>query len=200
MRENVMPNDPDLNDPRNLWQNQEEERMVITLDDVRSRAARFERRIRRRNLREYVAGAIVIAFWGASPWFLPFRGWQLAAALLSIAGTIFVLVQLHRRGAAGSLPIDAGLRASLDFHIRELERQRKALHTVWIWYLLPFLPGFVAEFLTLAAIERGINAGLIGSGVILLAVFVGIWRLNESAARNLDHKIQELRAMETDHE
>ena len=105
-----MPNDPDLNDPRNLWQNQEEERMVITLDDVRSRAARFERRIRRRNLREYVAGVIVIAFWGASPWFLPFRGRQLAAALLSIAGTIFVLVQLHRRGAAGSLSIDAGLK------------------------------------------------------------------------------------------
>jgi hypothetical protein len=195
-----MPNDPDLNDPRNLWQNQEEERMIITLDDIRSITARFERRIRRRNLREYAAGAIVIAFWGASPWFLPFRGWQLAAPLLFIAGTTFVLFQLHRRGTAGSLPIDAGLRASLDFHIRELERQRNAQRTVWMWYLLPFLPGFVAEFLNLAAIERGINAGPIEFGVIFLAVFVGVWRLNESVARKLDRKIQELRAMETDHE
>jgi hypothetical protein len=58
----------------------------------------------------------------------------------------------------------------------------------------------VAEFLMLAQIERGINAALIEFSVIFLAVFVGIWRLNESAARNLDHKIQELRAMETDHE
>jgi len=195
-----MPNDPDLNDPRNLWQNQEEERMIITLDDVRSRAARFKRRIRRRNLREYAAGAIVIAFWGASPWFLPFRGWQLAAPLLYTAGALYVLFQLHRRGAAASLPIDAGLRASLDFHIRDLERQRNALRTVWMWYLLPFLPGFVAQFLSLAAIEGGINAGLIEFGAIFLGVFVGVWRLNESAARKLDRKIQELRAMETDHE
>lgn len=195
-----MPNEPDLNDQRNLWQNQEEERMIITLDDVRSRAARLEQRIRRRNLREYAAGAIVIAFWGASPWFLPFRGWQLAAPLLYTAGTIFVLFQLRRRGAAGSLPVDAGLKASLDFHIRELERQRNALRTVWMWYLLPFLPGFVAQFLSLAAIEGGINAGLIEFGVIFLAVFVGVWRLNESAARKLNRKIQELRAMESDHE
>jgi len=192
-----MPNDPDLNDPRNLWQNQEEGRMIITLDDVRSRAARFERRIRRRNLREYVAGAIVIAFFGASLW--RFRGWQLAPPLLYIAGAIYVVFQLHRRGAAGSLPVDAGLRASLDFHIRELERQRNALQTVWMWYLVPFLPGFVAQVLTLA-IARGINAGLIEFAGIFLVVFVGVWRLNESAARKLDRQIQELRAMETDRE
>ena len=155
-----------------------------------------------------MAGAIVIAFWGASFWFWPpasaglrdFRGWQLAPALLFIAGTIYVMFQLHRRGAAGSLPIDAGLRASLDFHIRELERQRNAVRTVWMWYLLPFLPGFVAELLVLASIERGINAGLIEFGVIFLAVFVWVWRLNESAARKLDRQIEELRAMETDHE
>jgi hypothetical protein len=145
-----------------------------------------------------VAGAIVIAFFGAGLWF--WRGWQLAPPLLYIAGTIYVLFQLHRRGAAGSLPIDAGLRASLDFHIRELERQRNALHTVWMWYLLPFLPGFVAELLILAAIPRSTAAGLIEFSVIFLGVFVGIWRLNESAVRKLDRKIQELRAMETDHE
>lgn len=195
-----MPNDPDLNDPRNLWQNQEEERVIITLDDVRSSAVRFERRIRRRNLREYGAGAIVIVFLGAMLWFGHLRGWQPAPPLLYIAGTIYVLFQLHRRGAAGSLPIDAGLRASLDFHIRELERQRDALQTVWMWYLLPFLPGFVAEFLVVAARPRSTAAGLIGFSVIFLGAFVGVWRLNEWGARKLDRKIQELRAMETDHE
>jgi hypothetical protein len=53
----------------------------------------------------------------------------------------------------------------------------------------------VAEFLVLAAIERGINAGLIEFGAVFLAVFVGIRRLNESAARKLDRRIQELRRM-----
>ena len=49
-----MPNELNPNDPRNLWQSQEGEDVTITLEEIRLRAARFERRIRRRNLREYV--------------------------------------------------------------------------------------------------------------------------------------------------
>jgi len=88
-----------------------------------------------------------------------------------------------------------GLQASLNFHIRELERQRNTLHTVWIWYLLPFVPGLVAE-LVVSAVDRGINTLLILFGFAFLVVFVGIWGLNESAARKLDRRIQELREME----
>jgi len=40
-----MPNDPNPKDPRNLWQNQEAESVTITLDYVRRRSARLERRI-----------------------------------------------------------------------------------------------------------------------------------------------------------
>jgi hypothetical protein len=195
-----MPIDSDANDPRNLWQNQEQgegEKMTITIDEIRRRAGRLERRIRWRNLREYGAGAVVIVAFTAQLWRL--HGWRLVPPLLLIAATIYVMFQLHRRGAARSLPADAGLSASLDFHLRELERQRDALQTVWLWYLLPFVPGFVATMMV-SALDRGINTFLIVFGVVLVLLFAGIWRLNEWAARKLDLKIQELKRMEVDNQ
>jgi hypothetical protein len=104
------------------------------------------------------------------------------------------MFQLHRRGSARALPADAGLRASLDFHLRELERQRDALHTVWLWYLLPFVPGFVAALVVQAA-ESGITARLIVFGIFLVLLLFGLWGLNEWAARKIDGRIQELRKM-----
>ena len=192
-----MPSDPNPNDPRNLWQNQKDERATITLEDVRRQAGRLGRRVYWRNLREYVAGAIVIAVFGASLWHT--RGWRIAPSLLLMAGTGYVLFEIHRRGAARSLPMDADLKASLDFHIRELERQRNALRTVWLWYLLPFMPGFLAE-IAVSAVDRGVTGPLIAFCIALPLMFVGIWKLNESGARKLDRKIRELREMEVDDE
>jgi len=192
-----MSNEPNPDDLKSLWQNQEVEKVTITIDEIRRRAARFERRIYWRNLREYIAGAVAIAV-------LLFQyryahGRQILAVLLMIAGTLLALVQLHRRGSARTVPADAGLRVSLAFHRAELERQRDALRQVWLWYLLPFVPGFVAT-LVVAAMARGITTWLIIFGVMLVIFLTGVWRLNEWAARKLDRKIQELRAMETDDE
>lgn len=192
-----MPSDPNPNDPRNLWQSQEDERMIMTLEDVRRRAGRLQRRVYWRNLREYVCGAIVIAAFGASLW--RFRGWQLVPSLLLIAGTIYVMFQIHRRGSTRSLPADADLQASLDFHIRELERQRDALRTVVLWYLLPFMPGFIAE-IVVSAVERGVTRPLIAFCIALPLMFIGIWKLNEFGARKLDRRIRELREMEVEDE
>lgn len=171
--------------------------MTITLEDVRRRATRMERRIYWRNLREYIAGAIVIGAFGASLWH--YRGWQMIPSLLLIAGTGYVLFQLHRRGAIRSLPPDADLNASLDFHIRELERQRDALRTVVLWYLLPFMPGFIAE-IVVSAVVRGVTRPLIAFCIALPLMFIGIWKLNEFGARKLDRRIQELREMEVEDE
>jgi uncharacterized membrane protein (DUF485 family) len=188
-----MPDELNPNDPRKLWQDQEVERVTITVDDIRSRAARFERRIHWRNLREYAAGAIVVA--ALLPHLWREHGWSLAPALLLIAGTVYVLFQIYRRGSARPVPAEAGMTASLEFHRRELERQRDALRTVWAWYLLPFLPGFVAMVVA-TAMDRGINARLIVSGLVFVLVFLVVGCLNSWAARKLDRKIQEVKAWE----
>ena len=192
-----MPDEMNPNDPRNLWQGQEVEKVILTVDEVRRRAARFERRIHWRNAREYVAGALVVALFTSQLWRA--HGWRLTPALLTIAGTIYVMFQLHRRGSARSLPADVGIRGSIEFHRVELERQRDAVHSMWRWYLLPFVPGFAAV-LVVTGIDHGIHAGLIRAGVGLVLIFVGIWALNERGARRLNRRIQELKAMETDPE
>ena len=52
-----------MDDPRNLWQTQEVEEMRISVEELRAKAAKFNGRIRWRNVREYVAALIVIV-WG----------------------------------------------------------------------------------------------------------------------------------------
>src|SRR6516162_4616954 len=61
-RQDTIPNELNPKDPRNLWQSQERENVTISLEEIRLRAARFERRIWRRNFREYAAGVLLIAW------------------------------------------------------------------------------------------------------------------------------------------
>jgi len=188
-----MPNEVNPNDPRILWQSQEGENMTITLDEIRHRGARFERRIWWRNFREYAAGAVVIPVFVAQ--LFTVHGWGLVPPVLLIAGMVYVLVQLHRHGAARPLPADAGMRASLDFHRLELERQRDALRSVWRWYLLPFVPGFAATAVA-SAFQRksaGVPIAFVAFAALVLA---GVWHMNQRAAQKLDRKIQELEAIE----
>jgi hypothetical protein len=187
-----MSSEMNPNDPKNLWQAQEVEKVTITPDEIRFRATRFKRRIWWRNIREYAAGALVLPLFAARLWRA--HGWALAPPLLMIAGTICVLFELHRRADSRSLPADAGLRATLDFHLGELERQRDALHSVWKWYLAPFVPGFAATFAA-AAVSRGIHTSLIVFVAVLAVVYAVVWRMNESAARKLEREIQKLRGM-----
>ena len=94
-----------------LWQSQPVEDFKMSAEAIRLRAGKFERKISRRNLRESIAAVAVIIgfsyFFARTPE-LPLRiTWG-----LFIAGTIWVLVQLHRKGAPKSMPADIGRAGS----------------------------------------------------------------------------------------
>jgi len=180
-------------DPQRLWQEQKEETMTITLEDLQHRAMRFERRVHWRNVREYTAGAAVIA--ALAPQVARFHGWHLAPPVLLILGTLYVLFQLHRRGSARGLPSDAGITASLEFYRREIERQRDALRGIWNWYLLPFAPGLMAT-IAVAAADHGAKPGLLAATIFFASCFVTVWTLSQRTARKLDRKLEELKAGE----
>ncbi len=103
-----------------------------------------------------------------------------------------MLVSLEEIGAT-PVPPDAGLQASLDFHIHELERQRAALRQVWNWYLLPLVPGFAASIAAAAASRPAKPGFIIFFSVALAVLYFAIWRMNASAAAKLDRTIDELR-------
>jgi len=162
--------------------------MTITIDELKLRANRFERRIHWRNLREYGAGFLVIPIFAAR---LRYQGgWHMVSPLLLIAGMLYVMFQIHLR-AAKPLPGDAGRTAYLEFHRRELERQRDALRSVWRWYLLPLVPGLVAGIIDTALARRGMGAAAF-FGLVCAIIFAGVCKLNDNAAGKLDKEIENL--------
>lgn len=134
-----------MSDIRTIWQTQfTEEDGMITLSDIRGRAAKFQARIRWRNLALYLYSLanIAITLWlvskGVSPRYT-------APGLLIAAAHLFVIWQLWWRTTVRALPDDLMGRAALDYHRHELERQRDAMSGAWLWYIAPFMPGLVWE-------------------------------------------------------
>ncbi len=188
--ENELPPD----DIRNVWQNQTVEANQMSLDELRQKAGKFQDRIRNRNLREYAAAVIVVAAFSYYFWRWPEV--RLGSGLI-IAAALYVVYQLHTRGAAKTVPAALGLGTCRDFHRRELERQRDLLRDVWKWYLLPFAPGMLA-FVAVPAMNVPPDKWLNAAPFILLCAvfFYAVGRLNQRGALKLQQQIDELDAMD----
>ena len=183
--ENKLPDDL-----KNVWQNQTVEANQMSLDELRRKAGKFQKRIRNRNLREYAASAFAVAAFGYYIWrFPPLR---LGSGLM-IAATLYMVYQLHTRGAAKTVPAALGMGTCRDFHRRELEQQRDLLRDIWKWYLLPCVPGLLA-FLAVPVmyLAPGKWLGVVPLILLCTVFFYGIASLNQRAARRLQRQIDEL--------
>jgi hypothetical protein len=133
----------------------------------------------------------VIAGFGWIMWMGPSTIVRVGAGMV-IAGTIFVVWRLRTRGAASALPTDLGLKNALEFHRAELVRQRDLLRSVWLWYLLPLVPGmFVAQIGRALAYPEKTTGIVIYCGVIL-ATALGGHELNRRAAARIQERIDRL--------
>ncbi|HZP17891.1 MAG TPA: hypothetical protein VFB00_08005 [Terriglobales bacterium] len=179
---------------RELWQGQPVEGVKMSAEEIRRRAAKFERRIMWRNIREYGAGAIAVALFASFLIKSHDVFFQLACALI-IAGLAYMSYQLHRRASVRAMPADLGAANSLQFHRGELERQMDFIRRIWRWYLGPLVPGLVA--FSVASLARPISllrVALVNS--IFAVCLILVWRLNVYAARCLQRHIDELSAAE----
>lgn len=180
-------------DLKQAWQSEAAASPPPALEEVRRSADRFYRQIRARNRREYIAAGIVTALFALVGIVDPGPVTK-AAALLVILGTAVIAWQLHRRGSIAPPPAEAGL--TLAAHQRaQLVRQRDALNSVALWYLLPMVPG-LALFGVASAIEAGppyrFDVWDLAFLVFLVVIFAGIWWLNLYAARHIQAEIDEL--------
>ena len=193
-----MPDETPQEELSRAWQNQAGENITMSLEEIRRRAGKFQRRIRWRNAREYAAVAVVVTVFGLYVKWFPSPVMR-AGSLMIIAGALWVAYQLHRRAASQSAPTGA-FEHCLGFHRRELERQRDALANVWTWYLGPLVPG-LAVFIAGTAVAEPIPiryrilSGALGFAVAGV-VFWLVAKLNRHAARNLQIQIDELKALE----
>lgn len=187
------------NDLQSLWQSMPTPVAPITVDDMRARASTFERKVKRRNLIEYVAaGFVIVAFgWYAT---LPLAATALwpVANIAIVIGALVVVWNLHRIGHAATTPTSAEFGTLLDFHRAELVRQRDALRTVWLWYIAPFLPGLALWFTALwigtpDALKTPTWAMALGGSALFAALICGaIIVLNLIGAARLQRLIDEL--------
>lgn len=163
------------------------------------RATRFERTVRRRNLVEGAAGALVITLFACGALAAAsIREWAFAAAgLLVVAGAGFILWHLFRHGSNLPRRPEDDCRSHL---LGQLARQRDLLRRVPLWYLAPLIPGIVAVYgITVAkvAATQGWETALAGVWqpfAATMAFFVFVAWLNLWAARRLAREISAIEA------
>ena len=198
MTEPLPPDDP----LKAAWLSQPVEPTRMSTVELAVAAVRFEEKIRRRNQREYVAGAFLVPIFAA---FIVFghQDWIARASYaLGILGVLFILWQLHLRTRPHSAPIQGSVESLLGFQRAELVRQRDALKAVPLWYLLPLTPCFVV-----LGVGRWVHPNpklpvaddhmrVIVGGVIIVVVYGFVGLLNVLAAARLDREIRRIDALQ----
>jgi uncharacterized membrane protein len=185
-----------------IWQCQPVEGIKMSADEIRNRALKFEKRIFWRNAREYAGALIAVVVFAVSFVKTDDLGMRAAFAVL-IAGLGYVVYEMHKRAAA--IPAsEMGTKPYLQFHREELERQHDYLCHIWRWYLGPLVPGMLALAAASVRLAHARLHGLsalqllkgLGPLVVIVLLFVFIWKINQWAANALQKQIDELRAAE----
>jgi hypothetical protein len=190
-----MPNEPLPDDIRNVWQEQPVENIAMSMEEIRRRSRQFEKRIRNRNLREYLGGSLGLAVFIYYLFKIPGPITRTGSALV-VVGLISIMVQVYRRATPASLPVDLALTGSLEFHRRELARQRDLLRSVLWWYIGPIFPGLVV--FSAGSLEHHGSWWVFGVVVVIyVLVFGWVVRLNSQAAERLSRQIAELESLES---
>lgn len=189
-----MPNKPTPLSPEELWQSQPEEEMNVTLATIRSKSLKFQTRIRRRNIREYIGLIVGTVMYCGFLWFMPGLLTKIGA-VLTLAGMYFSVYQIHRDGSSQEVPVDSSAGDCLEFHRRELTRQRDMLRRVGPWHIGPVMPGFVLFFagVWVSNVHNTRSAIVMAvSGALAVAVFGFVYWLNVRAANKLQQELDGL--------
>jgi hypothetical protein len=172
-----------------LWQKQPTEIKTMSAAEIQTLARKFQSKIYHRNIREYALSALGAAFFCFAIVKSP-DPWMKAACLLILAGLAVYVFILHTRGRAdreGPAAVGADCR---HFHIDALTRQKKLIGSVWLWGIMPVLPGlllFMGRRLVLAPAQA--LPLMLAADAFAILVLIGVAVLNLWAAQRLQKKI-----------
>ncbi|MEL6694275.1 MAG: hypothetical protein AAFQ12_14790 [Pseudomonadota bacterium] len=172
----------------------------MSISELTAKSNHFHARIKRRNITEYIAAALVVGVFGWISFLVPVWSIKIGAVLIMVAA-LFVSWKLHQIGGASDPGLHSSGQSLASHHREALVRQRNALQSVWRWYLLPFAPGMLV-FILGTTFETGaeipLSAAIASSAISLgfiSAIFFGVHALNAHAAKKLDVEINQLDAM-----
>ncbi|MGO9257162.1 MAG: hypothetical protein ACLQU1_12785 [Bryobacteraceae bacterium] len=152
--------------------------------ELRWKAEEFGREVRRRNLAVYLTVAALAVF--ALRFVFTGLPRERAGCGLILAGVVYVVYQIRKRGLPGRVPAAASLDGYSDSYRRELERQVALLQRVSYWFYGALVPGFGLLIL-----------GTRIYNFIVILVILLIAELTHRAKQRLQREIDELTRPET---
>jgi hypothetical protein len=164
----------------------------LSLDTLPVHARLFQTQIRWRNGREALAGLAVVLF-NVNDLFETATLLERTTQVLLVTAPVFVILFLYLRAGARRVPATSDRATLLEFHLREIARQREVLLTVPLWYLLPFVPGAV---LSVISRQGATIPGVVGALGVIAVLFAVIGWMNRAGARFLDGQLQQVQALE----
>ena len=160
----------------------------MSIDAIRSRAERFQRKVRRGNI--VAAVALSLGFVGDA--------WQVwrtdvllvrVGNLLTMAAIVYLVIYLRDYVRTAAMPAGLGLTASSEFYRTELARQRDAAGHPWRFYA-PFIPGMALSLLG-RALDRS-PAQNVAIAALGVGFFLALAWLSRRTAQRLQREIDEL--------
>ena len=186
-------------DLKHIWQAEDAAGIFTRPEELVHRTSRFERQVRRRNLIEYAAGALLLCL--EVPAFVMFvaigEPMMAGAMVLMALGTLWVLWNQYKRASMQRRRPEEDCRSHL---VAQYRRQAEALRTVPLWYIGPLLPGVLGVYGAVAFKAIGkvdawdILAEMGPPFGATLAFFGFVMWLNQRAARGLRRQADELEA------
>ena len=174
-------------DVQRVWRGQPKEH-VVSVDEIRVKAERFEQETRRSNIATAVLLAVLIAVEGWQIWREPALVERVGDAL-TIAAFVYAAYLFRGYAAVRSMPAGLGRTASVDFYREQLARRADVADHPWR-YLVAFVPGVGLSLLGRAA-ERPAaqNVAIAAFGV---ALFLTVAWVNRRSASRLQEQSDEL--------
>lgn len=174
----------------------EVEEIKRTFEAKRQRLARS---VTLRNVSETVAAMIVAAALVLIWWQVGADGWPFGIALAIVAGVAGVFVCDQRRSRRNRVAPDAILRAKVEAEIAELQRQRRLMTRVAVWYLSPVALVVAITLATLYVHQKPWERSPLFVAVFSL-VYVSLniwaWRVNRrEVRRRIDPRLAELQKL-----
>ncbi len=157
---------------------------VISISEIRQQSNAFERKMKFRNWREYVAASIIVVAFGYRA-FRAHSSLESASCVELVASAIWITATLVKKSADDPGP-NATLKQLLTYHRAQLDRQIKLLSRVVAWYLAPIAVGLVG-ILAADAMRLGFTPVVLGTMIFSALLFVAIAILNKRAAAKLEN-------------
>jgi hypothetical protein len=196
-----MANEPAMNDPRTIWQNQPKEPFKMKVDEMRRRARRFQMKARFLVIYSIAAGLGMCVYFAWSSVKSHELLSRLGFGVLSVWG-IYAAYQAYKWIWPRNLAPDAPVGTSLEFYRSELERRRDYRLHVWRRSGLTFCFLGLALALAPAFIAAVDNPRILRNGApffALLTIWFVVFLFGKKRSQNkLQREIDELRTYESD--